>query len=81
MLRFGDRGYGLGAQRLWIGGRGYPGHSGLLGRDTTLLVWVPEKQVAVAVIVNRPSSKVDDLLVYRHGDNPSLLRLAMNLAG
>ena len=81
MLRFGDRGYGLGAQRLWIGGRDYPGHSGLLGRDTTLLVWVPEKQVAVAVIVNRPSSKVDDLLVYRHGDNPSLLRLAMNLAG
>jgi hypothetical protein len=54
----------------------YAGHSGLLGRDTTLLIWMPRQHTAVAAIVNRPSSLVDDLLAYRWHGRPSLLDLA-----
>ena len=79
MLSFGGDAYGLGAQRLAVGRHHYAGHSGLLGRDTTLLIWVPRHRMAVAIIVNRPSSLVDNLLAYHRRGRPSLLDLARHI--
>jgi CubicO group peptidase (beta-lactamase class C family) len=76
MLNFGRDAYGLGAQRLTVGRFHYPGHSGLLGHDTTLLVWLPGRRVSIAAMVNRPSSWVDNLLAYRWKGHASLLDLA-----
>ena len=76
MLHFGRDSYGLGAQRLRVGRFTYPGHSGLLGHDTTLLVWLPTRHVSIAVMCNRPSSLLDDLLAYRWKRHASLLELA-----
>jgi hypothetical protein len=45
-------------------------------RRSDTLIWVPGRRVAIAVIVNRPSSLVDDLLAYRWKGRPSLMDLA-----
>jgi len=76
MLTFGNDAYGLGAQRLAVGRFLYPGHTGLLGHDTTLLMWMPGRHVSIAVQVNRPSSLLDNLLAYRWKRHASLLDLA-----
>jgi D-alanyl-D-alanine carboxypeptidase len=76
MLHFGRDNYGLGAQRLRVGRFTYPGHSGLLGHDTTLLVWLPSRRVSIVAMVNRPSSLVDNLLAYHWHGHASLLDLA-----
>lgn len=77
MLDFNEDDYGLGLQRIELGGLPGYGHTGLLNTDTTLLLHVPSSDVTVALIANR--ARVDlDLMMRAHPAEfePSLLELA-----
>jgi D-alanyl-D-alanine carboxypeptidase len=78
MLKFNDNDYGLGVQRIDLGGGTVAyGHTGLLNTYTTLLLHLPQDRVTLAVLVNR--SDVDLIGMLRAkpaGGGPALMELA-----
>jgi D-alanyl-D-alanine carboxypeptidase len=76
MTHFNKDEYGFGTQRVeltktLVG----PGHSGLLGTYTTLLVHLPRQDVTLAVIAHQSHADLKGILSYREGMAPSLLDL------
>lgn len=79
MLDWNDHDYGLGAQRIEVGGAAGYGHTGLLDTTTTLLLYLPSADVTLAMLVNRPSADLAAMLTARPPDGgPSLLALALD---
>jgi hypothetical protein len=77
MLAFNDDGYGLGAQRLDIGGVTGVGHTGLLDTYTSLLLHLPAENVTIALLVDTPRARLGAMLTAVPPDGgPSLLELA-----
>ncbi len=77
MLSFNEHGYGLGAQRITIAGRDGIGHTGLLDTYTALLVHLPDDDVTIALLVDRPDAPLAAMLTARPAaGGPSLLELA-----
>jgi D-alanyl-D-alanine carboxypeptidase len=77
MLAFNDDGYGLGAQRLDIGGVTGVGHTGLLDTYTSLLLHLPAANVTIALLVDTPRAPLGAMLTAVPPDGgPSLLELA-----
>lgn len=78
MLAFNDDNYGLGTQRVEVEkGLSGPGHSGLLGTSTTLLVHLPKQDVTLAIIANFSRADLVGMLTHRSAGRPSLLDLAL----
>ena len=78
MLSFNAEGYGLGAQRIEVAGREGVGHTGLLDTYTTLLLYLPDEGVTVALLVDRPQAPLEAMLTAAaDGGGPSLLDLAL----
>ncbi len=75
-----DRNYDLGAQRLRLGSRWVPGHSGLLYDTTSLLVYLPAERITVAIIGTAPHTDLQAALVRRYG-GPSLMDVIGWLGG
>jgi D-alanyl-D-alanine carboxypeptidase len=74
--------YGLGVQRLRIGGNAAYGHTGLLDSYTALLAHIPESGVTLAMLVNRSHAELGGMLrAAPPGGGRSLLDLALDLAG
>jgi D-alanyl-D-alanine carboxypeptidase len=74
--------YGLGVQRLRIGGVSAYGHTGLLDSYTALLAHLPEFGVTLAILVNRSHAELGAMLrTAPDGGGRSLLDLALGLAG
>jgi D-alanyl-D-alanine carboxypeptidase len=80
MLSFGPQGYGLGAQELILGGRRAVGHTGLLGEDTALLLWLPNERVCLAIMADTPRAELTRMLTHRERGEPSILDLVLRLA-
>jgi D-alanyl-D-alanine carboxypeptidase len=82
MLTFNDHDYGLGVQRLDLGRvKGY-GHTGLLNTYTTLLLYLPDQDVTLALLVNRADVNLGGLLFAEpRGGGPSLVELAAGIDG
>ena len=77
MLTFNADDYGLGAQRLVIAGRAGVGHTGLLDTYTALLVHLPDDDVTIALLVDRPEVPLAAMLTARPASGgPSLMQLA-----
>lgn len=77
MLTFDGNDYGLGAQRIPLADRVAVGHTGLLDRYTTLLAYLPDDRVTVALTVNRPRAPLEAMMMAAPpGGGPSLLELA-----
>jgi D-alanyl-D-alanine carboxypeptidase len=78
MVTFSDHGYGLGTQRLSVAGRQAVGHTGLLGHYTTLMVWLPEERVAIAISANRSTQvSLAALLAHRTAGAASVMDLVL----
>jgi D-alanyl-D-alanine carboxypeptidase len=78
MLSFNADDYGLGAQRIVMGGRSGVGHTGLLDTYTTLLLHVPDDGVTIAMLVDRPEAPLAAMLsASPAGGGPSLWELAL----
>jgi D-alanyl-D-alanine carboxypeptidase len=80
MLSFGPHGYGLGAQELILDGRQAVGHTGLLGEDTALLLWLPQERVCLAIMADEPRAELTRMLTHRESGEPSILDLVLRLA-
>ena len=79
MLAFNDDGYGLGAQRIEVAGRSGVGHTGLLDTYTSLLLYLPDEGVTIALLVDRPGAPLVAMLTARPaGSGPSLVELALS---
>ena len=77
MLDFNGHDYGFGVQRLALGSaKGY-GHTGLLNTYTSLLFHVPQRDVTIALLVNRSHVDLGGMLTAEPPDGPSLLELAL----
>jgi CubicO group peptidase (beta-lactamase class C family) len=77
MLTFNDHDYGLGAQRIEIGGLAGVGHTGLLDTYTSLLLHLPARGVTIALSVDVPRAPLEGMLrATPAGGGPSLLELA-----
>jgi CubicO group peptidase (beta-lactamase class C family) len=77
MLSFNANGYGLGAQRIEIAGRVGVGHTGLLDTYTALLLYLPDADVTIALLVDRPEAPLGAMLTAQPAaGGPSLLELA-----
>lgn len=77
MLGFNSYDYGLGVQRLEVGGVDGYGHTGLLSTYTTLLFHVPERRATIALLVNRSHVDLAAMLAAEPPGGPSLLELAL----
>ena len=76
MIAFNKDDYGFGTQRVELSKTLVgPGHSGLLGTYTTLLVHLPKLDLTVAVIAHQSHADLKAILSYRDGSAPSLLDL------
>jgi D-alanyl-D-alanine carboxypeptidase len=64
--------YSLGAQRLTLGGRTIPGHTGLLYDTTSLLVYLPDEGVSIAIVGTSPQTDLPAALITGFG-GPSIL--------
>ncbi|MEP6680612.1 MAG: serine hydrolase domain-containing protein [Chloroflexota bacterium] len=78
MTHFNKDGYGFGTQRVeltrsLVG----PGHSGLLGTYTTLLVHLPRQDITLALIAHQSHADLKGILAYHEGAVPSLLDLML----
>jgi D-alanyl-D-alanine carboxypeptidase len=71
--------YGLGVQRIEIGGASGYGHTGLLNTYTTLLFHVPSVDVTMALLVNRSHVDLGAMLLASPADGRSLFELATGL--
>jgi len=80
MLSTNSHQYGLGIQRMRLGGSVAFGHSGLLYTTTSLMLYFPDRAVSVAIIATRPSVNLDWALTKRVNGDPSLFQLAMRFA-
>jgi hypothetical protein len=80
MLSTNSHQYGLGIQRMRLGGSVAFGHSGLLYTTTSLMLYFPDRGVSVAIIATRPSVNLDWALTKRVNGDPSLFQLAMRFA-
>lgn len=76
MLAFNADDYGLGAQRLEIGGVVGVGHTGLLDHYTTLLWHVPDEGLTIALLVDVPRAPLGTMLAAEPPGGRSLLELA-----
>jgi D-alanyl-D-alanine carboxypeptidase len=81
MLSFGEDGYGLGAQRIELGGLTGYGHSGLLQSFTSLLVRMPDEDVTIALVGSWQGFEPSALLTRRVDGQPAILDLALGAAG
>ncbi len=78
MVTFNSNDYGLGAQRIEVGGRTGVGHTGLLDTYTSLLLHLPAEGVTIALLVDRPRAPLPEMLTARPSDDgASLLELAL----
>jgi hypothetical protein len=78
MIEFNSDDYGFGTQRVELSKTLVgPGHSGLLGTYTTLLVHLPKQDVTLAVIAHQSHANLTGILSYRQGSAPSLLDLLL----
>ena len=78
MTEFNKDDYGFGTQRVELSKTLVgPGHSGLLGTYTTLLVHLSEQDLTVAVIAHQSRADLTGILSYRRGSAPSLLDLLL----
>ncbi len=76
MVDFNKDDYGFGTQRVELSKTLVgPGHSGLLGTYTTLLVHLPKLDLTLAVIAHQSHADLKGILSYRDGSAPSLLDL------
>ena len=75
MLALNRDNYGLGSQRIEVPGASGFGHTGMLNTYTTLLVYLPEQDVTVALLVNRTEVDLGGMLAARPPGGPSLLEL------
>lgn len=79
MTRFaGGRPYGLGTQRLALGSRIVPGHSGLLYATTSLLVHLPGEGVTVAIFGTAPHADLAGALTKPYAGR-SMIDIALEL--
>lgn len=81
MLAFSEDGYGLGAQRIEVGGWTGYGHSGLLQSFTSLLVRLPDQDVTIAVIGTWQGFEPAALLTRQVDGQPAILDIALAAAG
>ena len=79
MLDFTPDGWGLGAERLNVGGLAGYGHSGLLRGYTTLMLRLPQQRVTLVVMGTTRQFDVPELLARSEG-GPSILDLALEIA-
>lgn len=79
MLDFTPDGWGLGAERLNVGGLAGYGHSGLLRGYSTLMLRLPEQRVTLVVMGTTRQFDVPELLA-RSAGGPSILELALEIA-
>jgi D-alanyl-D-alanine carboxypeptidase len=76
MTQFNKDDYGFGTQRVELSKTLVgPGHSGLLGTYTTLLVHLSKQDFTLAVIAHQSHADLKGILSYREGSAPSLLEL------
>jgi CubicO group peptidase (beta-lactamase class C family) len=80
MLDFKRHGYGMGAERIKVGGVSGYGHSGLLRGYTSLLVRLPEPGVTLAVMGTTNLFDPARVLAHRDPGQPSILDLAQAAA-
>ncbi len=78
MMDVHDDDYGLGLKRFELPRRDAYGHTGLLYAYTTMVLYLPEDDVTLAVLVNRTQVDLQGMLMKRPAkDEPSLLRLVI----
>jgi D-alanyl-D-alanine carboxypeptidase len=78
MTHFNKDDYGFGTQRVELSKTLVgPGHSGLLGTYTTLLVHLAKQNLTLAVIAHQSHADLKGILSYREGSAPSLLDLLL----
>ena len=75
MIALNSHDYGLGLQRIEVPGAVGYGHTGLLNTYTTLLLHLPERNVTLALLVNRSHVDLGAMLAAEPKDGPSLLEL------
>lgn len=80
MLQFNEHDTGLGVQRLEIGEHEGYGHSGLMSTYTSLLVYLPEADLTVAVLVNLAHADIVGMLTFAPEGGTSLLDLTLGAA-
>jgi D-alanyl-D-alanine carboxypeptidase len=69
--------YGLGVQRIEVPGAAGYGHTGMLKTYTSLLLYLPDQNVTLSLLVNRTHVDLAGMLAARPpGGGPSLLELA-----
>ena len=69
--------YGLGVQRIEVPGAAGYGHTGMLKTYTSLLLYLPQQNVTISLLVNRTHVDLAGMLAARPpGGGPSLLELA-----
>ncbi len=76
MTELNHHDYGFGVQRIELPGAVGYGHTGLLNTYTTLLVYLPESNVTLSLLVNRSHVDLGGMLNAKPGSGPSLLELA-----
>jgi D-alanyl-D-alanine carboxypeptidase len=75
MIELNSHDYGLGLQRIQVPGAIGYGHTGLLNTYTTLLAYLPEQDVTVALLVNRSDVDLGGMLAAEPLNGKSLLEL------
>ena len=75
MMKLNADDYGLGVQRIEVPGAVGYGHTGMLKTFTSLLLYLPEENVTLSLLVNRTHVDLAGMLGARAGDGPSLLEL------
>lgn len=76
MLKIHREDYGLGVKRLEVPGAIGYGHTGMLKTFTSMLLYLPEQDVTLTILVNRTHVDLGAMLAARpFGGGPSLLEL------
>jgi D-alanyl-D-alanine carboxypeptidase len=75
MIELNSHDYGLGLQRIQVPGAIGYGHTGLLNTYTTLLAYLPEQDVTLALLVNRSEVDLGAMLAAEPPNGKSLLGL------
>jgi D-alanyl-D-alanine carboxypeptidase len=81
MLDFKGHGYGMGAEKIPIGGVPGYGHSGLLRGYTSLVVHLPEPEITLVLMGTTNMFDPARVLAHREARQPSILDLAQEAAG
>jgi D-alanyl-D-alanine carboxypeptidase len=80
MLQFNEHDTGLGVQRLEVGTHKGYGHSGLMSTYTSLLVYLPDADLTLAVLVNLAHADINGMLTFAPAGGTSLLDLTLGAA-